>query len=63
MQKNRNNFLIDEKQRQTGKQKNRVYYPFLVGNENEATQLELIIAYAIAQVLCFTLFIVFSVTP
>lgn len=35
MQKNRNNFLMDEKERQTGKQKNRVYYPFLVGNEND----------------------------
>lgn len=35
MQKNRNDFLIDEKERQTGKQKNRVYYPFLVGNEND----------------------------
>ena len=35
MQKNRNDFLMDEKERQTGKQKNRVYYPFLVGNEND----------------------------
>ena len=35
MQKNRNEFLMDEKERQTGKQKNRVYYPFLVGNEND----------------------------
>lgn len=35
MQKNRNNFLIDEKNRQSGKEKNRVYYPFLVGNTND----------------------------
>lgn len=35
MQKKRNDFLMDEKERQTGKQKNRVYYPFLVGNEND----------------------------
>lgn len=35
MQKKRNDFLIDEKAKQNSKEKNRVYYPFLVGNEND----------------------------
>ena len=35
MQKNRNNFLMNQKARENSKEKNRVYYPFLVGDEND----------------------------
>ena len=35
MQDRRNDFIVQEKNRQNSKQNNRVYYPFIIGDEHD----------------------------